>query len=242
MLKIGNNIRIGLIVLLTISIIVLSIDILDLFETKTKYFKLFIFINSFLCAIYFALRSRLDQALTFTLICMLYNPQYPINVNNPIWRILEIPVVCLFIHRMYFLLYENQIKKVEHDADVLDMYFKELEHTIATLSYHQITIYLIKKYPESASLNDDGISWIIKDLPDMEFSILREYYMMGRSSKGGVNAKVLHEYKNLEIHLNFNLTDDVKYTIIEGKAPNKPNRLARHIKTVLVSKYHYLVL
>ncbi len=242
MKKIKNIIRIFLIFILSVSILALVFSILAVTGDYDIYNKFIVFITAIIFVFYFLFNARIDQTLTFTIICVLFNPYINIALGEHVWRILEFPVVCLFIHRLYFLLFENQIKEIEHEADSLDQYFKELEHTIATLTYHQVSIYIKNKYHHDCQIYDDYITWKIKTLPDVEFEVLREFYSLGKNSKGGVNAKLKNKFKNLEIHLNFNLTDRVKLTIKEGKGAHKPNRLARQLKTVLINKYHYLEL
>lgn len=239
--KIVNSFRWFFIILLSISIIVIFIDMLNIFPQSQKYLRSIIFVNGFIFTLYFLKKARLDQALTYIIICILFNPgYYSVHFQSQIWVVLEFPILCLFIHRMYFLLFEKQLNQIEHDADKIDQHFKELEHTIGTLTYHQISIYIKRKYPQNCHISSESITWMIPGLNDVEFEVLREFYSLGKNSKGGVNAKMMNKYQNMEAHLNFNLTAEVKYTVIEGKGKDKPNRLARHIKTVLVNKYHYL--
>ncbi|MBS0286959.1 MAG: hypothetical protein JSR17_06670 [Proteobacteria bacterium] len=238
--KIKDTFKWFLIFLLSLNIIVIFIDMINITPQFQKTFRAIIFFNAIIFTLYFLKKARLDQALTYIIVCVLFNPYYAIYFENQIWLVLEFPILCLFIHRMYFLLFEKQLSQVEKDADKIDQYFKELEHTIATLTYHQISIYIKRKYPQSSQIGTESITWTIPGLDDVEFEILREFYSLGKNSKGGVNAKLMNKYHNMEAHLNFNLTEEVKYTIIEGKGKNKPNRLAKHIKTVLVTKYHYL--
>ncbi len=142
---------------------------------------------------------------------------------------------------MYFLIIEEELSSIEKDADLIDRYFKELEHVISPLTYHQISIYIKKKY-NNCTINDECVMWKIKELPNAEFMVSKEFYSLGKNSKGGVSAKMFNKYKNIEIHLNFNLTDIVKLIIKEGKGTEKANRQARFLKNFLVKKYHYVEL
>ncbi len=234
--------KIFLITLLSLSIIAILTSFIGVHAEFEKYLRVIIFVTSVIFTIYFIAKARIDQALTFIIVCVLFNPFFAINLDKQVFRVIEIPVISLFIHRLYLLVIENDLLSIEQDADNLDRYFKELEHIITPLTYHQISIYIKKRYPQECKINDESVKWKIKELPDAEFEISREFYSLGKNSKGGVTAKMINKYQNIEIHLNFNLTDIVKLTIKEGKEPHKANRLARYLKTALVSKYHYLEL
>ncbi|MGD9592972.1 MAG: hypothetical protein AB7V32_10665 [Candidatus Berkiella sp.] len=237
-----KKLKFVLISILFVSIILLFLSIIDINIAFEKYYKAVIFTTSVIFTVYFIVKSRIDQALTFTIVSILFNPFYIIIVNHQVFRVLEFPVICLFIHRMYFLMIESKLYSVQKDADMLDSYLKELERNIASLTYHQISIYIKNRYPEKCTLNDDSVSWTINEIPDAIFEVSRDFYAQGKNSKGGVSANMINKYQNLQIHLNFNLTENVKLTIKVGKGSEKANRLARYLKTALVSKYHYLEL
>ncbi len=205
------------------------------------YYKVIIFSTALILTIYYIFKNQLDQTLNFIIICVLFNPLYSVNLQPAIIRIIEFPIMFLLMHRIYIVLFEKQLKQIEVTAYLVDRYLKELERTISSLTYPQISIYIHKRYPEHCKINQDSITWTISEIPDVEFEILLAFYSLGKQSRGGVNAKFINKYKNIEAHLNFNLSAPVRYSVIVGKSQEqRPNRLARHIKRLFIVKYHYL--
>lgn len=232
-----------LIVLLAISACALLLNIFDLVYPYHDYIKLFIFFTSIVFIIYYLSLSSLDNALTFTIIAGLFNPIHSVSMGHLIWKILEFPVFFLFVHKIYLLYMKDEIKETENLASSIDQYFKELEHTISYLSYHQISIYIRKRYADDCTITEDKIVWTIPTLPDIEFQVLTEFYALGKNSKGGVTAICHNLYANIEVHQNFNLTEPVKYTVIEEKKPaHSTTRHGKRLKQILSSKFHYLEL
>ncbi|OJV87365.1 MAG: hypothetical protein BGO43_02210 [Gammaproteobacteria bacterium 39-13] len=221
----------------------LLLDIFDMLPHYHRYIEFAVFSTALIFISYYLLLGSLDNALTFIIIAGLFNPIHPVNMGHLIWKILEFPVFFLFIHKMYLLYMEDEIKEAEKIASVLDQYFKELEHTISYLTYHQASIYIRKRYTLDCEILDDRVKWQIPTLPNIEFQILTEFYSLGKNSKGGVTAICLNKYVNIEVHQNFNLTDPVKYTVIEEKSPTKKtSRHANRLKQILITRYNYLEL
>lgn len=235
-----NIFKIGAIAILLLSITALVADIFNLSVEYLHYTKIILVVSSATFAIYHFSKNEYDQSLTFVIISVLFNPIYSLNIQHHVWKILEFPVLLLYTHKIYLITYSDEIKKIENMAYLLDHYLKELERTITTLSFAQIAIYIRKRYPEQCKINHERICWHIDGLPDIEFEILYTFYALGRNSKGGVNAKFSNKYKNIEAHLNLNLSSPIKYSIKEGIGKNQPSRHAKQIKRVLVTKYHYL--
>ncbi len=237
----GEKLKYFLVSLLSISIIVIFIDIINVGRGYEHYYKIIISFTALILTIHYIFKNQLDQCLTFIIIGVLFNPFYTVNLQPAIWRILELPIMFLLAHRIYIVLFEKQLKEIEITAYLVDRYLKELERTISSLSYPQISIYIHKRYPEKCKINQESITWAVNEIPDVEFEILMAFYSLGKQSKGGVNAKFINKYQNIEAHLNFNLSALVRYSVIVGKGnEQKPNRLARHIKRLLIVKYHYL--
>ncbi|MBS0290152.1 MAG: hypothetical protein JSS07_08985 [Proteobacteria bacterium] len=234
-----NSIKIFLLILSCVSILILSFDLLNIASHYQSFYKTFICISAVIFTIYYLVKNQLDQSLTFIIIGVLFNPYYPVILQRNIWIILEFPIIFLYGHRFYFIFYENKFKQIERTADKLDLYFKELERTISLMTYHQIAIYLQKRYPQNCEITPDKITWIVNEIPDIKFEILSAFYST-QNSKGGVNAIFINQFKNIQAHLNFNLTEQVKYTIKGGKGLMQPNPSARYIKHFLMRKYHYL--
>lgn len=232
-----------LISILAICAVGLLLDIFDMLPHYHHFIEFFVFSTALIFITYYLVLGSWDNALTFIIIAGLFNPFFPANMGHLIWKILEFPVFFLFIHKIYLLYMKDEIKETEKVAFTLDQYFKELEHTISYLSYHQVSIYMRKRYGAECTITDIRIKWKIPALPDIEFQVLTEFYSLGKNTKGGVTAIGLNKYVNIEVHQNFNLTDPVKYTVIEEKSPVKrTSRYAKRLKQLLILRFNYLEL
>jgi hypothetical protein len=220
---------------------ILIIEIFDIFPNYNQTLRSFVFLTSFLLSLEALGRKDYYYFLLFMSIGLIYNPIFPPVIDHDKWLLIHIPCLVFITSQAYSFTQDTENVKVEMTAYALDLYLKELESIICNLSYYQTLLYLKKRYQEKFIIDNEGYRWRDETLPDFEFKITSDFFLPGQTKKGGVSAIGQNKFYTLEIHLNFALTRDVKYTLVKRRIPNYKSSIAANLlKNILKDKYHYL--
>lgn len=233
--------KIFIIAILAISSISLCflIFILDKLPQFATYIHILIFATAITLLVHCAQNKKLLSLCLYLAIMILYNPFINLLPNVELWKISHIAVLIIFLKSIFELCYADKLHETTRIAFKLNHYLIDLERQISHLTFHETITVIKREYAKEYRLENDKISWHDRDLPDFEFYVLSTYYTQGQKKKGGISAKGKNEFKNIEIHINFNLTHHVKYAVREEE-PLKTSLYGKKLKLILVKKFQYV--
>lgn len=229
------------IILALVNILVLMLDIYEMLPIRQIALKQIIFFSLVLITIHFLIEKEYELFVSLFSFALLNNPFLPIFLPLMIYKGLEFITAILFAYIIYYIFYAERAKYIENVAYYLDEYLKELDHTIAGLSYHQISIYIHNRYPTASHINDFSIHWKIATLPEAEFYVYYEDYAHIKNNRGQAKVIFSNPFKILEVYLNFNFSESVRYAVKIVKSKEvSATYAARSLRYILVKRYHYI--
>ncbi|MCS5712198.1 hypothetical protein [Candidatus Berkiella aquae] len=234
--------KIFIITILAIS----SVSLLFLIFTLDKlpqiatYIHILIFATAITLLVHYAQNKKLLSLCLYLVIMIVYNPFINLLPNIELWKIAHIAVLIIFLKSIFELSYADKLNETTRIAFKLNNYLIDLERQISHLTFHETIMVIKREYAKNYRLENDKVSWQDRDFPDFEFYILSTYYAQGQKKKGGISAKGKNEFKNIEIHINFNLTHHVKYAVREKEGSLKTSLYGKKLKLLLVKKFQYV--
>lgn len=230
---------IAILSLACICLIVLILSPLKLWH-GTVYIHILVFATAITLMVHCIQNKRYFYGLLFIGIMVIYNPFTKLITNVEVWTLLNIMTLLIFMKAIFEISYADKLKEVARIATKLNSYLQTLEKQISHLTYHETVTVIKREYGKSYLLDGSKLTWQDYDFPDFEFYILSDYFSQGGKNKGGVSVKGKNVFTNIEVHLNFNLTHHVKYTVREEGGPLKTSLYGKKLKSVLIRKYEYV--
>lgn len=206
----------------------------------TVYMHILVFATAMTLIMHCIQNKRYFYGLLFIGIMVIYNPFFKFITNVDVWTLLNIMTLLIFMKAIFEISYADKLKEAARVATKLNTYLHTLEKQISHLTYHETVMVIKREYGKNYLLDGSKLTWHDYDLPDFEFYILSDYFSQGGKNKGGVSAKGQNVFSNVEVHLNFNLTHHVKYTVREERGPLKTSLYGKKLKSVLINKYEYV--
>lgn len=199
--------------------------------------SILVFATSITFAFYALQRYSLHSCFSAFLIATLYNPlcffPFPLDTEQFL-HVFAIFFLSNYIHEIFL---SEKTLSIEKTASLLEKNIQELEKEIGSLSFAQTSFYILKTYPRTAKLKGMHLSWRMDRLPHFEFYVLASYYPKA-NAKGGMSIRGLQPFQNIRIHINFNLSHSIKYSIQERGM--KSSFLEKQLRNHLIHKHRYL--